>query len=208
MDILFNCPHCQQELQVEASAAGSEIECPACSKSLTVPAATPENTVETPAAGEETTTPPEEQENQPAAQEEQANEAEESAAPHTLTLPRGGTPPPPAAPKTPAPTHAVAPSKHFVVPVHSTPAEVLITKASKPLEIAAQESDKKLRIKTIRRSECLEVGRDHFDEKVSAFLDKVGQPNVISVTAVHYSIVDASTHQAVSDYGIMILFKG
>jgi DNA-directed RNA polymerase subunit RPC12/RpoP len=37
MDITFKCPNCEQELEVDATAAGSDIECPACSKTITVP---------------------------------------------------------------------------------------------------------------------------------------------------------------------------
>jgi DNA-directed RNA polymerase subunit RPC12/RpoP len=37
MDISFKCPICDQELEVDASGAGSTIECPSCSNSITVP---------------------------------------------------------------------------------------------------------------------------------------------------------------------------
>src|SRR5580658_6742100 len=37
MDISFKCPICDQELEVDASGAGSNIECPSCSNSITVP---------------------------------------------------------------------------------------------------------------------------------------------------------------------------
>ncbi|HEV7925836.1 MAG TPA: hypothetical protein VGR14_10790, partial [Verrucomicrobiae bacterium] len=37
MDISFKCPICEQELEVDASGAGSTIECPSCSNSITVP---------------------------------------------------------------------------------------------------------------------------------------------------------------------------
>src|ERR1700744_1745709 len=37
MDITFKCPSCEQELEVDASGAGSEIECPACSTRISVP---------------------------------------------------------------------------------------------------------------------------------------------------------------------------
>ncbi|HEX4119031.1 MAG TPA: hypothetical protein VH619_00285 [Verrucomicrobiae bacterium] len=38
MDISFNCPNCNQELEVDSSGAGSSIECPSCSTTITVPA--------------------------------------------------------------------------------------------------------------------------------------------------------------------------
>jgi len=30
MEIIFNCPHCDQELAVDSEGAGSEIKCPTC----------------------------------------------------------------------------------------------------------------------------------------------------------------------------------
>lgn len=37
MDIVFDCPHCEQELAVDSSGAGSEIECPSCQESIQIP---------------------------------------------------------------------------------------------------------------------------------------------------------------------------
>ena len=39
MDIIFNCPHCEQEMAVDSSGAGSEIQCPSCGQKITIPAA-------------------------------------------------------------------------------------------------------------------------------------------------------------------------
>lgn len=41
MDIIFDCPNCSQELAVDASGAGSEIECPSCGETITIPATPP-----------------------------------------------------------------------------------------------------------------------------------------------------------------------
>ncbi len=38
MDIVFKCPHCQTELEVDSAASGESINCPACNRSLTIPA--------------------------------------------------------------------------------------------------------------------------------------------------------------------------
>jgi DNA-directed RNA polymerase subunit RPC12/RpoP len=38
MDIVFDCPNCSQELAVDSSGAGSEIECPSCGETITIPA--------------------------------------------------------------------------------------------------------------------------------------------------------------------------
>jgi DNA-directed RNA polymerase subunit RPC12/RpoP len=37
MDIIFDCPNCEQELAVDQSGAGSEIECPSCGTKITIP---------------------------------------------------------------------------------------------------------------------------------------------------------------------------
>ncbi|HSY74337.1 MAG TPA: hypothetical protein VK810_02615 [Dongiaceae bacterium] len=55
MDIVFDCPNCEQELAVDSAGAGSEIECPSCGETITIPAkSTKVATVEAPppAAGE------------------------------------------------------------------------------------------------------------------------------------------------------------
>ena len=42
MDIFFNCPNCDQELAVDSSGAGTEIQCPSCHETITIPG-TPSN---------------------------------------------------------------------------------------------------------------------------------------------------------------------
>ncbi len=37
MDIIFNCPNCEQELAVDSSGAGTDIECPSCHETITIP---------------------------------------------------------------------------------------------------------------------------------------------------------------------------
>jgi DNA-directed RNA polymerase subunit RPC12/RpoP len=161
MDIVFKCPNCDQELEVDAGGAGSTIECPSCSNTITVPA-----------AGSENATP---------------------------------APEPPPAPTTIASFHE---KLHLSVPAHDTPSEALIKKPNRPLDVVAKEGDKKMRIRTFKRSDCQEVGKDKFDEKVSEFLDHVGQANVISINTVSYSMVDMSTKALLQDYGVLIVFKG
>jgi ribosomal protein S27E len=160
MDISFKCPICEQELEVDASGAGSTIECPACASSITVPNAGAANVVAVAA-----------------------------------------TPlPPPEPPKE---------EKHFSVPVHErVPPQALIQKPSRPLDVVAKEGDKTMRIKTFKRTDCVEVGKDHFDEEVSAFLERVGQTNIVSVNPISYSFMELGTRTILADYGVMIVFKG
>ena len=61
------------------------------------------------------------------------------------------------------------------------PAEKFIARAAVPLEVAAKASDRKLRIKSIRHIDCVEVGHDRFDEVVTDFLGKIGEVNIVSI---------------------------
>lgn len=160
MDISFKCPICDQELEVDASGAGSNIDCPSCSNSITVPNPDPSPVV------------------------------------HVATL-------------APVPVEPAKEEKHFSVPVHEhAPAQELIKKPNRPLDVIAKEGDKTMRIKTFKRSDCVEVGKDHFDEVVSSFLEKVGQTNIVSINPINYSYIELGSRQIMGDYGVMIVFKG
>lgn len=99
--------------------------------------------------------------------------------------------------------------KHFAVPVSDKPTESLIQKPNPPLEAAARhDGTKMMRVKTIRHSDCVEVGKDKFDEVVTDYLNKVGQENVVSVSTFNYQHLDLATRQMVTDYGILIVYRG
>ncbi|MCC6235757.1 MAG: hypothetical protein IT580_24180 [Verrucomicrobiales bacterium] len=98
--------------------------------------------------------------------------------------------------------------KHFVVPIHEGPAEALIKKAAPTLEVAAKDPDKKIRVWTLRRVDTMSVNKDNFDEVASAFLQKVGQEYVISVSPLTYTYRDLATGTWITDYGIMVVFRG
>ena len=156
MDLIFKCTNCDQELSVDPSGAGTQIECPSCGQTITIPAAEPEpvraiSAMSTSAAAKEV--------------------------------------------------------KHFNVPVHSEPTEILVKRAI-PKEVAAKDGEKKLRVRTIKRTECLEVGHDKFDETISEFLAKVGQENLVSMTPITYSHFDLNSRQNMTDYGVFIVYKG
>lgn len=109
------------------------------------------------------------------------------------------------------PTGASAAAKeahHFAVPVHEGPAEVLIQKPNPPLEAAVKDGAKLVRVKCIRRTDCVEVGRDRFDEIVSDFLSKLGESNIISITPLAYTHMDLGSRQLLTDFGVMIVYKG
>lgn len=168
MDIIFNCPNCDQELAVDQSGAGTEIECPSCGETITIPA-----------SGKVTTgdLPP-------------------------VAPPPGGTVSPIAA------SAAAKVPLHLKVPVRDTPGEILIDKPRPPLEVVQKGAGKKLRVVTIRRAQCIESGHDHFDERVSAFLQEVTETNLISVHPISYEVFDVGVQKVMTDYGVLIVFRG
>src|ERR1041385_8484720 len=97
---------------------------------------------------------------------------------------------------------------HLKVPVRATPTESLIAKPLPPLEVAAKDTDKKIRIKTIRHTDCIEVGHDKFDEFVSNFLGKVGEANIISINSLTYTHLDIGTQKLLTEYAVMIVYRG
>jgi DNA-directed RNA polymerase subunit RPC12/RpoP len=158
MEIIFNCSQCDQELSVDGSAVGTEIECPTCGTRLVVP--------------------------EPAAEE-----------------------PPPALTVNTIKTSAAAKEEHhFKVPVHETPTESLIEKPKAPLEFAAKENFK-LRVKTVRHTDCIEVGHDRFDEVITTFLNKVGDDKIVSITPITYTFLDIGTQKLLTDFGVIIVYR-
>jgi DNA-directed RNA polymerase subunit RPC12/RpoP len=143
-------------------------------------------------------------------------EAETSLSGTSIACPACGVPliipdPDPAIIKTsPSSNSAPKEEKHFVVPVTDKPTESLIQKPRPPLDIAAKKSDgtKSLRVKCVRHTDCIEVGKDRFDEIVSDYLAKIGEENVVSINTFTYSHIDLGTRQLLTDYGVMIVYKG
>ena len=165
MDIIFNCPKCEQELAVDKSGAGSEINCPSCSEKIVIP--------------------------------------------QSAVSPSSGAVPVRAASHSGSVTSTAAKVEmHLKVPVHSQPAESLIGKPAVPLEFAAKESDRKMKVKTIRHTDCIEVGHDKFDEMVTAFLQKVGETNIVSLTPLTYTHLDIGSQKLMTDYAVLVVYRG
>ena len=169
MDVIFSCPKCEQELAVDSSGAGSEINCPSCGESIVIPQ--PDRSA--PRAGIES--------DGARAEGHPINPIASSAAAKV--------------------------EMHLRVPVHKTPTESLIEKPLVPLE-AAKDADKKIRIKTIRHTDCIEVGHDRFDEVVSNFLAKVGEANIISINTITYTHLDIGSQKILTEFGVLIVYKG
>lgn len=172
MDVIFNCPKCEQELAVDSSGAGTEIRCPSCNEVITIPA--PESVVA------------------------QAGVEGSPGAPRLEVHPVNAI----------ASSAAAKVEMHLRVPMHSTPTESLITKPLAPLEVSAKETDKKIRVRTIKHTDCIEVGHDKFDEVVSNVLGKIGEANVISITTLTYTTLDIGTQKLMTEFGVMIIYRG
>jgi hypothetical protein len=169
MDIIFNCPHCEQEIAVDSTASGSTTQCPTCNQTIVIP---------------------DSEEGVPrVAVEERA------------VVPSGH-------PVNPIASSAAAKVEmHLKVPTHHH-TESLITKALPPLEAAAKDTEKRIRVKTIRHTDCIEVGHDRFDEIVTNFLGKVGQENIISLSTLSYTYLDIGSQKLLTDYGLLVVYKG
>ena len=98
--------------------------------------------------------------------------------------------------------------KRMAVPASQKPIESLIQKPNKSLELAAKESKPGMRVKTIRHSDCKEVGKDTFDEVVSDFLNKIGDQALVSFTPINYSYLDIATQKLLADFGVMVIYRG
>jgi DNA-directed RNA polymerase subunit RPC12/RpoP len=167
MDIIFNCPKCDQELAVDSAGAGSEINCPTCGEKIVVPQA-PSHVPGSNIAGRDAAHP--------------VNPIASSAAARV--------------------------EMHLKVPVRDKPSESLIARPLVPLEAAAKDTSKHVRTKTIRHTDCIEVGHDKFDEIVSKFLEKVGEENIISINTLNYTHLDIGTQKLLTEFGVLIVYRG
>ena len=179
MDIIFNCSSCNQELEVDVTGAGSEIVCPNCDETIVIPHVGTKGT--------------------------RTSGADSSGKIPVTTAAPAHSPNPVSAMASSA---AAKVEMHLKVPVLSTPTASLITKAAVPLEVAAKESDRKLRVKTIRHTDCIEVGHDRFDEFVSLFLEKTGEHNIQSIHPLTYTHLDIGSQKLMNEYAVLIIYRG
>lgn len=105
---------------------------------------------------------------------------------------------------------ARAEQPHFKVPTYDKAPTVAaeIEKPLVPLEAAAKHTDKQIRVKTLRHSDHIEVGKDLFDDHVTLILQKIGEPNIISITTIAYTHMDMATRAWITDYGVLVVYRG
>ena len=72
----------------------------------------------------------------------------------------------------------------------------------------ARGADKKIRVHTIRHATCVESGHDKFDEKVTEFLNEVGEANLVSIHTVSYTHFDIGTQKMLTDFGVVDCLPG
>lgn len=173
MDIIFNCPFCDQELAADPGDAGTEIECPSCSKTITIP---------------------------------NADSADVRTAPTAAPAPANTT----GSGKVPTTPPAGGPfkTKELSVPQRATSESLIQKPSSKPLDVAAKDTGRKMRVKTIKHGDCVEVGKDKFDEIVTEFITKIGEDNFVSLTPVTYTHVDVASQKFIADFAVVIVYKG
>jgi DNA-directed RNA polymerase subunit RPC12/RpoP len=97
--------------------------------------------------------------------------------------------------------------KHLKVPLSDKPGESLIKKVQ-PQAIATKGAAKKIRIHTIRHAGCVEFGHDKFDEKTTEFLNEIGEANLIGVHVINHAFLDVGTQKILTDYGVLIVYRG
>lgn len=162
--------------------------CPNCGQELAVDSAGAGSELPCPTCGETLTIPERTAAAVPAPAEE----------PHAPRL----------APSAMASSAAAKVEFHLKVPVRSTPGESLIKKAAVPLEAVARGADRQMRVRTMRHDKCIDAGHDKFDEMVTKVLAEIGEHNIISLHTINYEHFDVQTQKVMTDYGLVIVYRG
>ena len=64
-----------------------------------------------------------------------------------------------------------------------------------------------VRVKSFKRTEFIEIGRDRFDDAVSQALTAIGAQNIITILPLNYEHIDIATEKVVTDFGIIVVYK-
>jgi len=65
----------------------------------------------------------------------------------------------------------------------------------------------RLRLITLKHTQFLEMGKDLFDQRVTEFLQKIGEENIVGVHPISYQHIDLSTRETVIDYGVIVVYR-
>ncbi len=112
------------------------------------------------------------------------------------------------APAAPAP--APAPGRRdrpVSMPLRSVVAR--IEKPNAPLDIAAaRASAKKLKFKTYRHADYVKDGQDRFDEVLTQLVEFAGQEGIVAMHPIHYTLPGKDGGPPMTDYGVIVVYKG
>jgi len=64
-----------------------------------------------------------------------------------------------------------------------------------------------IRVKSFKRTEFIEIGRDRFDDAVSQALTAIGAQNIITILPLNYEHIDIATEKIVTDFGMIVVYK-
>ena len=167
MEIIFNCPHCEQELAVDSAGAGSEIQCPSCGEKITIPNKPPEA-----ASGALRRTPAvhTRQSHRLVRRRQNRNASQGARARQAGRIPgeKGGA--------------------------AWRPRPGARTKKSASGRFATPSASKR--------------GHDKFDERVTEFLNEVGEANIVGIHTINYKHFDVGTQKILTDYGVVVVYRG
>jgi DNA-directed RNA polymerase subunit RPC12/RpoP len=162
--------------------------CPNCSQELSVDSEGAGSQIPCPTCGETITIPEKSTKDVPPPVEE----------PHAPRL----------APSTIASSAGAKVEFHLKVPVRDKPSEILIKKPAVPLDAVARGADRQIRVRTMRHDKCIDAGHDKFDEMVTKVLADIGEHNIISIHNINYEHFDVQTQKVMTDYGLVIIYRG
>jgi len=97
---------------------------------------------------------------------------------------------------------------HLKVPVRDAPAEPLVKAAPTTLGASPKGAPKQIRVRTMRHDKCIDAGHDRFDEIVTKVLADIGEHNIIGVHCINYEHFDVQTQKVMTDYGLVIIYRG
>jgi len=181
MNMVINCPHCNQEMIIDESAVGAEVPCPTCSQNFIIPQGRPEAEVKA----------------ERAAAGAGAAAAASMAAAAAGAGATAGAPEKKPEPKKEEKKKAPMPSKEEL--------EKLLPNASKGAKSTTEEDKPGIRVKVVQHHLCIDMGKDKFGETVAKILDPIPPEDIINVSPLSYSYKE-SGGDIIHDFGVMIIY--
>ena len=64
-----------------------------------------------------------------------------------------------------------------------------------------------IKVRSFKRTEYIEIGRDTFDKHLGEFFTAIGEENIIQILPLTYEHLDIATEKVVSDYGMIVVYR-